>query len=325
MEWETPQSEAEGLLTQEEFADVWADVEQLAVKKRRGSKARARSPKRSRRISPPARVDYGYLSAIPLELQREALLRLPPIEAQRLCMKPEFSRRCTGDFWNEKAGIPRVIKPHEEPPMTLDDYGSDLIEQGTCAYGTIKIAGKNKWCLLDALAKRDLDRFRYYLDHTRINPQADYGRDLQWFAWFAGPEFSQLVPPDLNIRLRIAALEGDADTFVSILQHHPNLIDTHRKSYVNTAVAGGSLPIVRYLFEDPGEVGTYVRSEYYGGDLYPLRKQATHDGHLHIEKYLRDMVPEGIVMARVEPVTVYLTEPMFRKGKYEWRTSYEVP
>ena len=325
MEWETPQSEAEGLLTQEEFADVWADVEQLAVKKRRGSKARARSPKRSRRISPPARIDYGYLSAIPLELQREALLRLPPIEAQRLCMQPEFSRRCTGDFWNEKAGIPRVVKPREEPPMTLDDYGSDLIEQGTCAYGTIKIAGKNKWCLLDALAKRDLDRFRYYLDHTRINSQADYGRDLQWFAWFAGPEFSQLVPPDLDNRLKIAALEGDVDTFVSILQYHPNLLDYYTHSYVNPAVAGGSLPIVRYLFEDPGPIGARVRSYYSGDTIFRLLNQARHNKHPDIEEYIWSMIPRGKPSPDKRPQLInYLTEPMFRKGKYEWRTSYEV-
>lgn len=318
MDWEP-----EGLLTQAEFNDLWMDIEQTILGKRPRATPRASAPKRPRWAPwlpqpPPEPPNYGYLATLPPELLREILLRADPITTQKLCMHPDFARRCSGDFWNVKAGIAKGPLQHM---ISLDEYGSRLIEEGTCALGPIRISSKGKWCILDALDKRDLDRFRYYTEHMDIAPDTSYGYIIQWFAYFAGPEFSRFYPPTPLAWLQISAFQGDADQFIGIMQRYPGLSE-FATSYVTLAVIGGSVPILRFLFEDPGIIGENVRNVYYyGGKLYELMQQAQYDEHPEVEAYLRTLVRPGPPSHKV-PV-VYITRPYFYRGKYEWKTSHK--
>lgn len=332
MEWErserSERSDTEGLLTQEEFDDLWMDIERTILGKRPRPTPRSAS-KRPRwepwlPSPPPEPSNYGYLATLPPELIREALLRMDPVAAQKLCMHPDFARRCSGDFWNEKVGIPRAklergppeVRDLPQPPLTLDEYGKILIDRGTCAYGPISFHSKGKWCILDALDKRDLDRFRYYVQHIDIDPSTNYGRMIQWFAYFAGPEFGQLYPPVPLTWLQISAFQGNVDAFIDTIQRYP-VLSEFVADYITLAVIGGSVRILQFLFEDPGIIGENVRNVYYyGGKLHELIQQAQYDKHPEVERYLRTLVRPG-VRSNKTPV-VYLTRPLFYRGKYEW-------
>ena len=299
-------SEDEPLILDEPFALDWPDEPEPMV-------IEPRLPPLPRVPLPP-NAPYGYLSHLPPELVREELLRLDPLTTQRLCRRPEFAPRCDGKFWGEKLGY--------GGETTSDIYGTYVMNSGNCTYGTISLTNSSRNCILDALATKDLDRFRYYLEHTNFRRDTDYGKAIEWFAYFAGPEFYQAWGHEDNvIKAKIYALTGDADKFIDLLWNDKR-VARQASVFLAAAASGGSVPILRYLLESE-QVGDLVRGRYQVGGRWSPRfiqiiAQARHYKQARALKYLLALAPE---FARTKRKAVeYYTQPQKQKGKYRWTT-----
>ena len=233
------------------------------------------------------------------------LLALAPATTQRLCMNPIFNRVCGPDFWTKKAAMLGKVA------STFDEYGVLAMEHNIAAYAPLDIRTKSWY--LHALDKRDLDRFRYYTTHSKINPESNYTKTIEWFSYFAGPEFYKVWVdtvrkgfPDPVVSAMIYAFTGETDRFFDIVKNN-RAARLRILSYINLAVSGGSLPIVGVLVECHKRCGHAL-------DLDQVVSQANHYDHPEILLYLK---PETW---KERPPKIYYTRPPMKYGKYIWVT-----
>ena len=239
-------------------------------------------------------------------LTEDDLLALAPAATQRMCMNPVFKRLCKSDFWLKKA----LLLGHAvELPFTFDDYGVLAMKRGIPAYAALTIHTK-AW-FLDALDKQDLDRFRYYVLHSKITPESSYTKTIEWFAYFAGKEFYNVWvrevrfgTPDSVVRAMIYAFTGDTDRFFCLSKTHPSIL-SHVHIYMNLAASGGSLPIL-------GGLLTYCKRYGYAVDAGQLVSQAKHYSQPEILMCFGE--PKG----KIPPPKIYRTRPFMRYGRYVW-------
>ena len=268
----------------------------------------------------PHDLPLDQLARYPPNAIDDALLRMDPLRTQRACRMPAIAPLCNPDFWRRK--MDRLgVTPRE--PYTIGEYGSMAIESGRgCMYADPTIY---RGCILDALAEKDLDRFRYYMENIGHDfPDSEL---VGWFAYFAGHEFmhawSETQSP-LRYKILLAqiyAITGRDRLFYDIFQD-PELWDS-APTFAEAATVSGSTAILRAIFGN--EIIRPILDREYGL-REPMANQKFHvlianavarkrqDAVRYLKKQARKVGPLPTIHQRK-----YITKPvMYDDRHYKW-------
>ena len=318
MEWDPETEEAsseemsdEPLIQEEPFEVDWPGVPQIK---------RERMEEEPPYLVAPEDLPLEQLASYPPNVIDDVLMNLDPLRTQRACRMPAIAQRCNPEFWRQK--MYRLDKTPRQP-YTIGGYGRMAMEAGYgCAY-TDPLNDRD--CILDALAKKDLDRFRYYME----NSQRDFPGStiVGWFAYFAGPGFflawsgTQSLLRYKILLAQIYAATGRDKLFYDIFVQDRDLwkIST---ALVTIAAMSGSTAILRYIFEN---VNVRPFLDHVFGLNEPVANQrfsrvidrAAVGGHRSAAQYLRQQARKVGPMPAMHEVG-YVTTPMMSRGRYVW-------